>query len=91
MQEVPAGEKPVPMFVNDSGPWGGLTALGEDDERKPQWVPYVPVADLSAAADRAASLGASVVRGPIELPAGSLMVIADPSGAPIVLWQASGA
>jgi predicted enzyme related to lactoylglutathione lyase len=52
------------------------------------WMPYVGVADVRAATDKAKSLGASVIRDvtPV-MDAGSLSIITDPTGAMIGLWQ----
>ena len=87
--DVPSGAGTAPMFVADDGPWGGLTQLAENDERKPQWIPYAPVADLDEAVRRATALGATLVRGRMDLPQGSLALITDPTGALVTLWQAS--
>jgi len=75
-------------LLTDGGvPWGGFTPLAPDDTRRPQWVPYAPVDDLDQAAERAVTLGATIVRGRTDLPVGSLVVIEDPAGATVVLWQ----
>jgi len=34
--DMPAGPATIPMFVDAGGPWGGITQLAEDDERRPQ-------------------------------------------------------
>jgi predicted enzyme related to lactoylglutathione lyase len=52
--ESPAG----PVLGDGSGPWGGFTPLAEGDPRHAQWIPYVPVADVDAAAAQAVALGA---------------------------------
>ena len=53
-----------------------------------QWLPYVGVSNVRAATDKAKSLGASVVRDvtPV-MDAGSLSIIADPTGAVLGLWE----
>jgi predicted enzyme related to lactoylglutathione lyase len=52
------------------------------------WMPYVGVADVRAATDKAKSLGASVIRDVTQvMDAGSLSIITDPTGAMIGLWQ----
>ena len=78
---------PVPMFTDGPVPWGGLTELAPDDARKPQWVPYVGVDDLTAATARARDLGATIVRERVEIPQGAMAVITDPTGAAFVLWE----
>jgi hypothetical protein len=87
----PAGTETIPMFTGDDGaPWGGFTPLAEGDPRPPQWVPYLPVGDLDQAGRRAVDLGATVLRDRMDLPQGSVMVLTDPGGATVALWQAAG-
>jgi predicted enzyme related to lactoylglutathione lyase len=59
----------------------------EADTERSVWLPYVQVADLSAAAERARRLGAEVLVEPREGPAGWRSVIAAPAAAEIALWQ----
>jgi hypothetical protein len=42
---------------------------------------------VNEARDQAEQLGATVIRERTELPEGSLIVITDPGGAAVVLWQ----
>jgi predicted enzyme related to lactoylglutathione lyase len=60
----------------------------ERDSERSLWLPYVGVADVLDATKRARLLGASVLLGPIEGPAGWRSVIAAPGCAEIALWQA---
>jgi predicted enzyme related to lactoylglutathione lyase len=85
--ELPFGDKTVPMLVDSDGPWGGLTALTGADQRRPQWLPYVPVPDVAKAVGQATALGATVVRERAEVPIAAFAVIADPTGALLVLWE----
>ncbi|QWF84624.1 VOC family protein [Amycolatopsis sp. CA-230715] len=88
IKDVPAGDRSVPMlFDTEGGPWGGVTELPPGDERSPQWLPYAAVEDLDAATEKAIALGATVARARTDLPQGSLVVLHDPAGATIVLWQ----
>ncbi|MDO9457626.1 VOC family protein [Nocardioides sp.] len=87
VEEVRAGEQTLSFLAGEDGPWAGFTELPEDDDRSPQWIPYVPVADVDEAKTRAVNRGASVVRDRTELPQGSLVVVTDPGGAALVLWQ----
>jgi len=89
--DVPAGPATVPMFVDMDGPWGGFTQLAEDDDRRPQWIPYVTVTGLEDATKRATQLGASVVRPRVDFPIGSVLVIQDPTGATVALWEPAAA
>lgn len=60
----------------------------ERDGERAAWLPYVEVADIADATERARLLGAVVVLGPREGPAGWRSVLAVPSGAEVALWQA---
>ena len=81
--DTPAG----PMFGDDTGVWGGFTALSDGDARQPKWIPYVPVSDVDAAARQAVELGARIVRPRTDLPPGSVVVVDEPGGATLALWQ----
>jgi len=56
--------------------------------RRPLWLPYVEVADAAEATERARALGASVLLGPREGPAGWRSVVASPAGGELAFWQA---
>ena len=52
------------------------------------WLPYVLVADVKAATEKARKLGATIIREPMEVPgAGTLAIFLDPTGAALGLWQ----
>jgi hypothetical protein len=55
--------------------------------RRPVWLPYVEVADLDAATERARALGATVLLEPREGPAGRRSVVASPAGGELAFWQ----
>ncbi|MDT7797807.1 MAG: hypothetical protein QOI78_1240 [Actinomycetota bacterium] len=78
-----------PLLTEDGAPWGGLTELAPDDERAPQWLPYAAVSDVDTAAAKAVELGGKLVRERTDLPVGSLVVVTDPGGAAMVLFQAA--
>jgi predicted enzyme related to lactoylglutathione lyase len=59
----------------------------ERDSERTLWLPYVEVADVAEATERACMLGASVLLEPREGPAGWRSVVAAPAGAEIALWQ----
>jgi uncharacterized protein len=59
----------------------------EDNTERPFWLPYVEVADVAEATERARLLGASVVLPPREGPAGWRSVLASPAGGEIALWH----
>jgi predicted enzyme related to lactoylglutathione lyase len=60
----------------------------ECDTGRPLWLPYVEVADVAVATDRASELGATVLLAPREGPAGWRSVIATPAGGEVAFWQA---
>jgi predicted enzyme related to lactoylglutathione lyase len=51
------------------------------------WLPYVQVADVAATTEQAQALGAAVLLGPREGPAGWRSIVAPPAGAELALWQ----
>jgi uncharacterized protein len=63
---------------------GGVT---ECCTERPLWLPYVEVADIDEATDRARRLGAAVKLEPREGPAGWRSVIASRAGGEIALWR----
>ncbi len=54
---------------------------------RPVWLPYVEVADVAAATDRARRLGATVLLEPRAGPAGRRSVVASPAGGELAFWQ----
>jgi hypothetical protein len=72
-------------WMTDSGqPWAGIAPAGAVPAG--QWVPYVVVDDLDAAAKQAVALGGSVVKEKTAGPAGTSVTVADPGGALIALF-----
>jgi predicted enzyme related to lactoylglutathione lyase len=63
---------------------GGVVECGTPQAR---WLPYVAVDGIDATTDRARDLGASVLLGPREGPAGWRSVVRTPTGGEIALWQ----
>jgi predicted enzyme related to lactoylglutathione lyase len=78
-----------PYWALDSGSRlsGGVV---ECETRRPLWLPYVAVREISAATERALALGASVALEPREGPAGWRSVVVAPAGGEIAFWQAKG-
>ena len=67
---------------------GGLGGgIVECETRRPLWLPYVEVAEIAEATERARALGASVLLEPREGPAGWRSVVAAPAGGEIAFWQ----
>jgi predicted enzyme related to lactoylglutathione lyase len=67
-----------------AGIGGGVV---ERETGRPMWLPYVEVADVGDAVDRARALGGRVALEPREGPAGWRAVVAAPAGGEIALWQ----
>ncbi len=63
---------------------GGIV---ECETRRPIWLPYVEVAEISAATERARKLGATVLLEPREGPAGWRSAVRAPAGGEIAFWQ----
>jgi predicted enzyme related to lactoylglutathione lyase len=66
------------------GPGGGIVQC---PAARPVWLPYVEVPEIGAATERAQRLGAAVLLGPREGPAGWRSVVATPAGGEIAFWQ----
>jgi predicted enzyme related to lactoylglutathione lyase len=68
---------------------GGELGAGivECGARRPLWLPYVEVADVTEATERARRLGATVVLEPREGPAGWRGVVAAPAAGELAFWQ----
>jgi uncharacterized protein len=77
--------------------WGSYLALElgggigggivQCETRRPLWLPYVQVARIEEATERARVLGASVLLEPREGPAGWRSVVATAAGAELAFWQ----
>lgn len=76
-------------FKPDSGPGGGLFTM---PEMPPMWLAYVGVDDINTATNKAKSLGATIHKGPHDIPnVGSFTILTDPTGATIALFQPKSA
>ena len=72
-------------FKPSSGPGGGLFSM---PDMPTFWLAYVGVDDINASTEKAKSLGATIHKGPMEIPnIGWFSVLADPTGATIALFQ----
>ena len=63
---------------------GGIVECGT---RQPRWLPYVEVAEIDDATERARTLGANVLLEPREGPAGWRSVVRTFPGGEIAFWQ----
>jgi predicted enzyme related to lactoylglutathione lyase len=63
---------------------GGIVECATE---RPVRLPYVEVPEVHAATERAHDLGAAVLLGPREGPAGWRSVVESPAGGEIAFWQ----
>lgn len=79
------GPDGLTMLAGESGPFAGVAS--KDSSGAAGWVPYVQVDDVDAATKKAQRLGAVVLKAKSRGPAGEYVVVRDPGGAAIGLWQ----
>jgi predicted enzyme related to lactoylglutathione lyase len=84
MENVSVGSASYLALQLGSGIEGGVVECETDHAL---WLPYVAVADVAQATERARELGASVHLEPREGPAGWRSVVAPPAGGEVALWQ----
>jgi predicted enzyme related to lactoylglutathione lyase len=63
---------------------GGIVECGTE---RPLWLPYVEVAGIGEATERARALGARVLLDAREGPAGWRSVVTAPAGGEVAFWQ----
>jgi uncharacterized protein len=72
-------------FKPSSGPGGGIFSM---PGAPTMWLAYVGVEDINAATEKAKSLGATIHKGPMDIPnVGWATILVDPTGATIALFQ----
>jgi predicted enzyme related to lactoylglutathione lyase len=85
--EVPISDGEVYVVLQRNGK--DVAALYQNAKVPPHWLAYVAVHDVNASAEKASSLGGTVVGGPMDvMDAGRMAVVQDPQGAFLALWQA---
>lgn len=88
------GNSTYTMIQGENDEFGGMWQIpeGQQNEIPPHWMSYILVEDLESTLKKASELGA-VVKMPVTKAGemGSFVIIADPSGAHIALWQSSKA
>ncbi|MEP7353623.1 MAG: VOC family protein [Acidobacteriota bacterium] len=90
MDDLPNDKVPgmeYTMIKTAKGPGGGI--MKNPMPGVPSfWLTYVEVEDIHASTKKAASLGAQVMKEPMEvMDAGWISILVDPTGAAIGLWQ----
>ena len=83
-EQIDAGSGSYLALELGDGIGGGIV---ECRTRHPLWLPYVQVAEIGTATERARTLGASILLDPREGPAGWRSVVATPAGAELAFWQ----
>jgi uncharacterized protein len=72
-------------FKPSSGPGGGLFSM---PGMPTFWLAYVGVEDINASTEKAVALGATIHKGPMEIPhIGWMTILGDPTGATIAIFQ----
>src|SRR5688572_1080461 len=88
-----AFDKDYTMWTMGGLPIAGIFRLNDEMRANgvpPNWMPYVEVDNVDASANKAKSLGATVVAGPDDIPGtGRFAVIQDPQGATIGIYKSS--
>jgi len=81
------GDMIYSTFKPSSGPGGGIFSMAV---MPTFWLAYVGVEDIHASTEKAVALGATVHKGPMEIPHIEWMtILADPTGATIALFQSA--
>lgn len=87
-KEQPMGPDDVYVMLMKGGKTVGALYQDTRSGAPPHWNNYVAVTSADDAAEKAKSLGGSVVAGPMDVfEAGRMAAIADPEGAMIAVWE----
>ena len=87
LEDMPMGDMTYTMIRVGEGTGGGMMK-NPIPNAPSMWVAYVLVDDLVAAAAKVKSLGGKIMKDVTEVPgAGSFVIITDPTGAMLGLWQ----
>lgn len=83
------GGKTYTMFMNGDKGLGGMLQTPEDKANiPPHWMSYISVEDIEKATEKAKSLGGTVMVPKTTVPEmGCFVILQDPTGAHIALWQ----
>jgi predicted enzyme related to lactoylglutathione lyase len=87
LEDMPVGDMTYTMIRVGEGTGGGMMK-NPIPNAPSMWVAYVLVDDLAAATAKVRSLGGKIMKDITEVPgAGSFVIITDPTGAMLGLWQ----
>ena len=87
LEDMPMPDMTYTMIKVGEGTGGGLMQ-NPIPGAPSMFVPYVLVDDLKAAKSKAVSLGATVMKDSTDVPgAGTFVIITDPTGAMLGLWE----
>lgn len=87
LQDMPMpGGGTYTMINVGEGTGGGMMS---DPDVPPHWIAYIAVDDITAATEKARSLGATIREDVMEVGEyGWMSVVTDPTGATFALWKA---
>jgi len=78
------------VYGREGERFGGIVTLDPDSGERPAWIYYIQVDDLAGTMARAATFGARLDQGPLEVPDGSRVAhLTDPQGVPFALYEAA--
>jgi predicted enzyme related to lactoylglutathione lyase len=83
-ERIASGARSYLALELGSGLGGGIVECATE---RSLWLPYVQVAEIGVATDRARASGAAVLLEPREGPAGWRSVVATPAAGEVALWQ----
>ncbi len=87
LEDMPMSDMTYTMIRVGEGTGGGMMT-NPIPNAPSMWVPYVLVDDLATASDNVRRLGGKVMKDITEVPgAGSFVIITDPTGGMLGLWQ----
>jgi uncharacterized protein len=76
------------MIASDGETTAGIChARGVNSDVPPQWLIYIVVEDVDAAAEKCVSMGGRLMAGPRDMGEGRFCVIRDPAGAMCALYK----
>jgi predicted enzyme related to lactoylglutathione lyase len=91
-EDMPAGDAGIyTMFSLRGKAVAGMSEMSADQQAQgqpPFWLSYVTVADATASAEKATTLGGTLMMPPMDvMDAGRMSLIQDPTGAVFAIWE----